>query len=227
MTDFELLQEYATRNSEVAFGELANRYTGLVYSAALRQTSNPANADELTQAVFIILARKALGFRGGTILSAWLLRTTSFVALNARRQDLRRRDIEQQAMSLQSSETGVAWKRIEPLLDEAIVSLGERDRNAVALRFFEEKSFKEIARTLGTTEDNAQKRVSRALEKLRSRFKKRAIVLPATLVTGAIKGHAVQTAPTELQAAVKRTVSLGLAGKSLTSALAELTLSGL
>jgi RNA polymerase sigma factor (sigma-70 family) len=224
MTDFELLQEYAKRNSDEAFGGLVDRYTGLVYSAALRQTDNAGSAEEITQAVFIILARKARGFRSGVVLSGWLLRTPRFVALNARRQELRRRDLEQEAVSLHSYDAGFAWKRIEPLLDDALFSLSERERSAIALRFFEEKSFKEIALTLGTTEDNAQKRVSRALEKLRFRFKRRGIVLSAALVSGAINGRAVQPAPAELQAAVRRTALLGLAGKSLSFALAKLTL---
>ncbi len=224
MTDLELLQEYAVRNSEEAFGTLANRYTSLVYSAALRQTGDHAGAEEITQAVFIILARKAAGFRADAILSGWLLRTTRFVALNARRRELHRRNLEQQAMSLYASETEAAWKGIAPLLDEALFSLSERDRNAVALRFFEQKSFKEIADAIGTTEDNAQKRVARAVEKLRSRFMKRGVVLPGALVAGAMSAHAVQAAPEGLAGAVSSAVVAGAAGAGLISSLADLTL---
>src|ERR1043166_8980236 len=145
MTDLDLLHEYAMRNSEEAFETLTSKYTNLVYSAALRQTRDPATAEEITQAVFIVLARKAAALRRDTVLSGWLLRTTRFVALNARRRELHRRHIEQQAMSLYPSETDAAWKQIAPLLAEALVSLTQQDRNAIALRFFEQKSFKEIA----------------------------------------------------------------------------------
>ncbi len=226
MTDLELLHDYATRKSEAAFAELAGRYTGLVYSAALRQSGNPANAEEITQAVFIILARKAGDLRAGTVLSGWLLRTTRYVAMNARRQELHRRNIEQQAMELSSSETEVAWMRIAPILDEALLNLGEQDRSAVALRFFERKSFKEIAAALDTTEGNAQKRVARALEKLRHRFKKRGVVLPAALITGAINIRAVQAAPEEVRVAVNRAVGVGLAATQIAT-LVELTLAKL
>lgn len=226
MTDLELLHDYATRNSEAAFAELAGRYTGLVYSAALRQSGNPANAEEITQAVFIILARKAGDLRAGTVVSGWLLRTTRYVAMNARRQELHRRNLEQRAMELSLSETDVAWMRIAPILDEALLKLGERDRNAVALRFFERKSFKEIAAALDTNEGNAQKRVARALEKLRHRFKQRGVMLPAALITGAINIRVVQAAPAEVQAAVTKAAGVGLAATGIAT-LAELTLAKL
>jgi DNA-directed RNA polymerase specialized sigma24 family protein len=90
MTDFDLLHKYAARKSEESFTTLVNRYVNLVYSAALRQTRNPHIAEEITQAVFIILARKAGGMRPDAVLSGWLLRTTRFVALNSRRRELHR-----------------------------------------------------------------------------------------------------------------------------------------
>jgi hypothetical protein len=144
--------------------------------------------------------------------------------LNARRRELHRRNLEQQAMSLYAPETEAAWKGIAPFLDEALVSLSEQDRNAVALRFFEQKSFKEIADAIGTTEDNAQKRVGRALEKLRSRFMKRGVVLPGALVAGAMSAHAVQAAPEGLAGAVSNAAVGGAAGAGLISSLADLTL---
>ena len=223
MNDFELLREYAGRASEDAFTLLVNRYVNLVYSAAFRQAGDARDAEEITQAVFLILARKAGGMRRDTVLSGWLLRTTRFVTWNARRREMSRRQLEREAMNLYSTETDAAWKKISPILDEALVNLSEKDRAAVALRFFEEKSFKEIGQTMGLTEDGAQKRVSRAVEKLRADFARRGIALPAALITGAIMAGAVQAAPSHLAASV---ASAAFAGTAVTAnALAKITLS--
>ena len=118
MTDFELLQEYSAHRSEEAFAALARRYTNLVYSAALRQTPDSHAAEEIAQVVFIILARKSSSIRHGVVLSGWLLRTTRFVALNTRRRELHRRQIEQEAMNMNTypTETSGAWKpRLRPV----------------------------------------------------------------------------------------------------------------
>lgn len=200
MTDFDLLREYSARRSEEAFATLAKRYTNLVYSAALRQSGDPHTAEEIAQLVFITLARKASSIGRGVVLSGWLLRTTRFVALNTRRRELHRRQLEHEAMNLNlyATETNAAWTQIAPVLDEALVGLGAKDRDAIVLRFFNGMSFAEIGNTLGTTEDNAQKRVSRAIDKLRANFAKRGMVLPAALIAAAISAEAVKAAPAYL-----------------------------
>jgi RNA polymerase sigma factor (sigma-70 family) len=202
MGDFTLLQAYVKRRSEDAFTELVNRHIHLVYSAALRQTRDPHAAAEVAQTVFIILARKAQTIRDGTVLAGWLLRTARYTAANARRREQRRQETEHQAMDqLYTTETGNDWNEISPLLDDALVKLNERDRNAVALRFFEQKSYKEIGLALSLSEDNARKHVSRALEKLRTVFGKRGKVIPAAVLAGVITAHAVKAAPPELAGA--------------------------
>ena len=202
MGDFTLLQAYAKRRSEDAFVELVNRHIHLVYSAALRQMRDPHAAAEVAQTVFIILARKAQTIREGTILAGWLLRTTRYTAANARRREQRRQNTEHQAMdNLYATETGTDWNEIAPLLDEALVALGEPDRNAVALRFFEQKSYKEIGAALSLSEDNARKRVSRALERLRTFLSRRGKLLPSAVLAGAMTSHAVKASPPELAGA--------------------------
>jgi RNA polymerase sigma factor (sigma-70 family) len=227
MTDFDLLKRYAAHRSEEAFGTLVERYANLVFAAAARQTGDPHTAEEIAQAVFIILARKAGTLNRRTILSGWLLRTTRFVAMNARRRELRRRQAESEAAALYESETDAAWRQLRTVLDEALVNLSASDRDAVTLRFLEQKSFKEIAAIMGTTDDAAQKKVSRALERLRTKLGKCGVVLPGAIVAGALSARAVQAAPIQLLGQLARLGADGPAGAASVSHLAAISLAGL
>jgi RNA polymerase sigma factor (sigma-70 family) len=205
MDDMALLREYATGNSETAFETLVSRRVGFVYSAALRQVRDPHLAEEVTQAVFIILAQKAGRISGKTILAGWLFRTTRFAALAQMRADAKRRRREQEAnmqSEIQPTAPDLFWEQMSPLLDEALATLGETDRQAVLLRFFENKSLAEVGKPLGTGEDTARKRVSRALEKLHRYFSKRGVSSTTAIIAGAISANSVQAAPVALAKSV-------------------------
>src|SRR5262252_3625852 len=140
--DMELLQEYAAHNSEQAFAALVRQHIDMVYSVALRCVHNHHQAEEITQAVFIILARKARSLGRGTVLSGWLFHTTRLTAANYLRTEIRRSHREQEAhmqSHLQHSGTD-AWQQVAPLLDDAIASLGEKDRSAIVLRLVNGKT---------------------------------------------------------------------------------------
>ena len=158
MEDIDLLAAYTGRGSEAAFTALTERYLGLVYSAALRQVRNPDEAEEVTQVVFALLARKARTFRKGVILSAWLLRATRFTCTNFLVSQYRRIRREQQAVQMQNdSAADSSWEQIAPLLDEAMSRLGEKERIVLALRFFEQKSLEEVGVALGIDAGAAQR----------------------------------------------------------------------
>jgi uncharacterized protein (TIGR03435 family) len=205
VSDMERLRNYSQQGSEEAFAGLVRQHVNLVYSAALRQVGIAAHAEEITQAVFVILARKSARLRPDTILDAWLYQTTRLTALSFRRGERRRQLREQEAYmqsTLQES-TGVpAWNQLAPLLDDAMSRLGRKDREAVVLRFFKEKSLREVAAALKVTEAAAQSRVHRAVEKLRQFFTKRGVALPVAALTAAISAHSVQSAPVTLAKAV-------------------------
>jgi len=168
--DMDLVRDYAARQSEPAFATLVARHVNLVHSAALRQVRDPHLAAEITQTVFILLARKAATLRPQTILSGWLYRTAQFVGRAAQKREFRRRHYESEALmqTLTAPRPAEpAWEQWSPLLDEAMAHLHDQDRNAIVLRFFENRSLKEVGGALGVEERAAQKRVARGLEKLR------------------------------------------------------------
>ena len=216
--DAELLTAYATRHSEEAFTELVGRHVALVYSAALRQVREPQLAEDVTQAVFIILARKARAVSRHTALSGWLCRVAHFVSRDALRAERRRQHREQIVTRMESS-ADTDWMQIAPLLDEVVAQLSEKDRSAIVLRFYEQKSFGEIGNVLGVDADAAQKRVSRALEKLRIFFAKRGVSSTTAIIAGAISANSVQIAPTALAktvAAVALAKGAAASGSTLT-----------
>ena len=97
LDDRTLLREFTDRNSEQAFAVLVSRHINKVYSLALRQTRNPHHAEEITQAVFVILARKAPHLRDKTILSGWLYHTARLTAITFVRSEIRRARREHEA----------------------------------------------------------------------------------------------------------------------------------
>jgi RNA polymerase sigma factor (sigma-70 family) len=202
--DSALLRQYTENHSDEAFAALVARHVNLVYSIALRQVGNPHYAEEITQAVFIILAKKAAGLRHEKALSSWLFQTTRLTASNFIRSETRRHHREEEAhMQSVMDEAGTeVWPRIAPLLDSAVASLREKDRQSIVMRFYEGRNLREVGRALGASEDAAEKRVNRALEKLRRFFTKRGINSTAAILAGAISANSVQAAPAMLAKSV-------------------------
>ena len=201
----ELLAEYTRHGSEDAFAELVQRHISLVYSTALRHVGVAAQAEEIVQVVFVILARKAGGLHPATILEGWLHETTRLSALRFLRGE-RRRQFREQEVYMQSNlpedPDNSAWNEIFPLLDEALGRLKKRDRDVVILRYFKEKSVRDVADAMQIKESAAQRRILRALEKLRSFFATRGVYSTTAIIAGAITANSVQAAPAALAQSV-------------------------
>ena len=204
LDDIALLREYVERDSESAFATLITRHIDRVYSVALRHTRNPHQAEEITQAVFVILARKASQLRKTVVLEGWLYQTARLTAVTFIRSEIRRsrREQETQMQTETNEDESEAWSQIFPLLDAALAGLNETDRNAVVMRFFYGKTLREIGAALGGSEDKARMRVNRAVEKLRTFFTKRGVVVPTAVLMTVMAANSVQAAPPVLAQSV-------------------------
>ena len=200
LDDHQLLAVFARTESGPAFAALVARYVNLVYSTALRFTGNTHHAEEITQAVFIILARKAGKLSPRVVLSGWLYQVARLTSANFIKGEIRRQRREQEAymQSTLNESTNDGWQEIAPLLDEAMGKLGKTDRDAVVLRYFENKSAAEIGAVLRMPEETARKRVNRALEKLHRYFGKHGISSTTAIIAGAISTNSVHAAPVML-----------------------------
>ena len=194
MTDDEqLLGKYIEERSEPAFGELVARHIDLVYAAALRVVNGDTHlAQDVTQMVFIDLALKARRLPRPIVLAAWLHRHTWFVAATAVRTERRRKTREQTALEMRAPEddSETPWAAIAPRLDEALNQLNQSDREALVLRFLKQQDFRAVGAAFGISEDSAQKRVSRALDKLRGVLSQRGIVLTSAALASVLAAQA-------------------------------------
>ena len=226
-SDHDLLAEFVRSNSEEAFSVLVRRHLNLVHSVARRHSSTPHAAEDISQAVFILLARKASTLGSATVLSGWLYTTATLTAANFQRAEARRRRREQEAFmqsTLHTGGAGVAWTDLEPHLDGAMAELRSTDRDAVILRFFENKSLHEVSEALGIEERAAQKRVHRSVEKLRRVLSRRGVTASGAALTEVISTHSIQAATHALVKTISATASKGSAIAVSTQTLVKGTL---
>lgn len=225
VSDMDLMQEFADHHSESAFTELVQRHINLVYSVALRYVGNSQDAQDVTQAVFIILAKKITSLRQRTTLTGWLYETTRFASSQLLRSRKRQqaRDIEAFMQStLNEPEAESVWRLLAPHLEGAMSDLGERDRTLLVLRFYESKSGAEAAALLGIRVDAAQKRTARALEKLRKFLTKRGVTLTAAAIAGVVSANSVQAAPVGLAKSISAVaIAKGVAASGSTLTLVK------
>jgi RNA polymerase sigma factor (sigma-70 family) len=211
------LADYVRTGSESAFREVVSNYLGLVYSAALRLTNgNTHFAEDIAQTVFADLARMAPKLSCSVTLGGWLHRHTCFVAMTFLRGERRRQAREREAVEMNAlddhSEENLA--SLTPLLDEAINQLGANDRAAILLRFFEQRDFRFVGEALGSNEDAARMRVSRALEKLQGLLRRQGVAFSTAALGTALASESLAAAPAGLAVSISSTA---IAGTALTS----------
>lgn len=224
ISDRTLLEDYARTGAEAAFRELTVRYVKLVYSTAVRLLAGDTHrAEDVVQTVFIDLARLSRTISPQVLLGGWLHRRTCHVAANLLRADRRRQNRERQAaqMSTLDDSNEQNFARIAPVLDEAINHLNASDRVAILLRYFEERDLRTIGQALGTTDDAAQKRVSRALEKLRALLTRQGITASSAVLASVLSAQSATLVPLGLAATVS---SAALAGASVGGGLTPVIL---
>jgi RNA polymerase sigma factor (sigma-70 family) len=202
-SDSSLLQEFAAHRSQEAFTELVGRHSDWVYSAAVRMVRDPHLAEDVAQAVFLVLAGKAAKL-GAVPLHRWLFKVTRYASANAIRARSRRDKYERLA-AMSSRETLQSdpermWQEIAPILDDSISRLRSRDRDALLLRFYQQKNLAEVAAALGVSEGAAKIRIVRAIEKLRTLLRRRGIAVPSDALGAALLAHTTHAAPATVAA---------------------------
>ncbi|MDB6037337.1 MAG: polymerase sigma factor, sigma-70 family, partial [Verrucomicrobiales bacterium] len=202
-TNNQLLERYAQGGSQYAFQELVERHINLVHSAALRESlGDVSRAEDITQAVFVELARQANRLVAHPALSGWLYTCVRRMTANVRRSEQRRQRREQESFTmskiLEPDPLDTLWQEVRPELDNVMHELAEKDRTAVVLRYFEGRTLKEVGLALGLTENAARMRLERSLEKLRLLLSKRGVKSTASTLATALTAGAVLTAPSIL-----------------------------
>ncbi len=206
--DRQLLSGYIEDASEAAFRELVARHVNLVYSVALREVGGDEHlAKDVAQIVFVDLARKARSLGRDVVLAGWLHRATRYAARQTLRAQRRRQAREEQAIAMNDtpSDSDAHWEQIGPELDQALDCLNRSDRDALVLRYFSQHSFADIGAALGSSEDTARKRVTRALAKLRLLLERRGVTTSVATLSALLTAHAVQAAPVGLTATLAST----------------------
>ncbi len=215
--DTELLRRYAEEKSDDAFAELVRRHIDFVYAAALRQAhGNVPLAQDVAQVVFTDLARKAGRLARHEVVVGWLHTATRFAAGNAIRSEVRRTAREQEAFAmneaLQEADAPADWERLQPVLDDVLGELKERERAAILLRFFEKKPLAEVGAKLSLTETAARSCVDRALEKMRGLLARRGVTSTGAALAVALGNQVSVAAPAGLAASVTGAALAGAAG---------------
>lgn len=173
--DALLLERWRSERCKESFAKLVARHTSWICALARRCVKDRHLAEDVTQAVFLILSKKANRIGPDTPLSAWLFRVTRFAANDAIKREARSRRRIERAAAFSTDLGEEAGSDPDIDVDECIACLGEVDRQVVLLRFYEDKSMAQLAQSMGITEHAAKKRVARALNRLRRIFARRGI----------------------------------------------------
>jgi len=211
MDDWQCLSQYVHEGSQSAFREVVARHVDLVYTTCRRVVRDAHLAEDATQAVFVILAKKARTIRRNTSLVGWLHNTARYVSSNAMRVAANRRRHEMEAAQMPGYMRSAEEKSnhaAEDVVDRALNRLEAQERDAILLRFFEGRSFREVGVALSISEEAAKKRVWRGIEKLRQMLTPSGSAAPAAATIAGILAAAHQ-APATLASVAAATALTG------------------
>ena len=228
MEDADLLRRFTLAGDQDAFRELVQRHVSFVYSSALRQLNGDAHlAADVAQTVFTDLARKARSLTGHPVLAGWLFTSTRFAAAKLVRAERRRRAREQEAQLMQelSNDDAAAldWSRVRLVLDAALADLKPAEREAILLRYFEQRDYRAIGAQLSVTDNTARMRVDRALDTLRAALERRGVTSTTVALAAALTSEAVVAAPAGLGTTVASAALAGTGSLSLWAAFMSMT----
>ena len=207
-----MLREHLSGRDD-AFAELVCRHADMVYASASRQVRDPHLADDVAQAVFLLLWRKAGALGGGTVLAGWLHRATGYCAANALRLGAIRKRHERKAASMTKRElepeqsAGLEHSELSATLDRAVARLSPPDRAAVVMRFFEGRSAEEVAAALQVSPDAARKRVDRAVEKLGAILSRLGVTTATPALTTFLASRCIVPLPAHVMTSITQTVA--------------------
>ena len=219
------LRDYIVNGSEDAFAQIVKTHVDVVYSAALRVVAGDTYlASDVTQVVFTDLVRKASKLGPNVVLAGWLYRHACFTAAKAVRTERRRQAREREAVAMQmlNQDAESIWRQITPVLDEAMNRLSTRERDAIVLRFFQQKPLREVGEAVGISEDAARKRVDRALNSLRNLLLRRGVTLSAAALVTVLGAKSVSAAPAGLAISLVSAAGAASSSGGILSSLTEL-----
>jgi RNA polymerase sigma factor (sigma-70 family) len=221
-SDQVLLRAYARDRCEASFSELVHRHVDLVHSTALRILRDPGLAEDVTQRVFLALAHHSAKLQERASITGWLHEAARNISINTVRSEERRRQREQETAAMNHTDTNDAedlWGQIAPHLDEALAQLNAIERDVLLWRYFERRTAEQIGGRLGLTSEAAQKRVARALDRLRDVLAERGLSASSVNLAALLSTHAVQSAPAGLAATAITAVHAASAAFPATSTL--------
>ncbi len=227
MDDRELLRCYTQSGNEDAFTKLVERYLGMVYGTAFRRTGNRELAEEVSQNVFALLARKATQLKPGAVIAGWLHRTTvlqSSHTMRSERTRTHKMKAFSESLSEDIAEAQHEWNEVAHIIDASMNKLQPADRDVLFLRFFEGWTYRDIGHRFGKSESATQRHVTRAVEKLSHLLKKKGVTISSTALAAGLGPELTQAAPAGLAATVSQTALSSVSVTASTGILTNLLL---
>ncbi len=181
-SDHTLLEHWQEQRDPTAFRELVSRHGAMVYAACRRVLRNSADAEEVAQECFLALAETDP--RSIRVPGAWLHRSATHRSLNRIRADKRRKKREQRYAGARPQVTEPTWNELQQFIDEAITELPEELAVLVTAHFLEGVSQSDLSKTMDTSPSTLSRRISRGVDEIRNKLRKRGIMIGAGLLSG-------------------------------------------